>query len=393
FSVKNYGPFRETATLSMQCTAYKEHPENVVDVDLVGGGILKSAVVFGPNGSGKSALIGAMRLLVSVTSGVEELDLSNSPYIPLGDWAVSDGTLITLQACFAEDGDLYEYSITFNRDGIEKESLHHYPKGRRRRVFERGPPGSGPIKGASKMLDAWTSDCMSYLGAAAIYEDGLCRRVRRMIQGIRVLDGGIPDVKELSEEIIEHTRGHPWVLDRLANCMEATDFGIVDIIAGDEMGYVFGDEVILIHEHQGDILCDSLQRVPLRYESEGTRQMLHVMLHCVEALESGGAVFIDDFGSNLHPEVAKWIVDLFHGGDNSENAQLVVCTHDLMLMDTDDLLRMDQIYFVNKDHRLGTSEIYCLSDFKRIGKKSDILVMYQDGRFDALPRTISLRRF
>lgn len=66
FSVSNFGPFRDRATLSLHATALKALQQNIIPSDRVKGGILTSAIVFGANASGKSYLHRAILALRSM---------------------------------------------------------------------------------------------------------------------------------------------------------------------------------------------------------------------------------------------------------------------------------------------------------------------------------------
>lgn len=63
FSVKNFGPFRDKAVLSLQRTVTEEHEENLIPCAAVGEEVLNSAAVFGSNSSGKSYIMYAVRAL------------------------------------------------------------------------------------------------------------------------------------------------------------------------------------------------------------------------------------------------------------------------------------------------------------------------------------------
>ena len=61
--------------------------------------------------------------------------------------------------------------------------------------------------------------------------------------------------------------------------------------------------------------------------------------------------------------LARFIVRLMHNpAVSTKAAQLWITTHDTTLLDTD-LLRRDQIWFVEKDEHQA-SRLYPLSDFK-----------------------------
>ena len=83
--------------------------------------------------------------------------------------------------------------------------------------------------------------------------------------------------------------------------------------------------------------------------------------------------------------IVDFIVKQFADPNNPNGAQLIANTHDISLMDIDELLRRDQIWFVNKDRKTGTSELYCLSDFDGVRKDTDVMRRYLDGRYDAVP--------
>ena len=59
FSVSNFKSFRDTAVLSMQADAIKEHPENILALNN-GEKLLRSAAIFGANAAGKSNLTKAI---------------------------------------------------------------------------------------------------------------------------------------------------------------------------------------------------------------------------------------------------------------------------------------------------------------------------------------------
>ena len=112
--------------------------------------------------------------------------------------------------------------------------------------------------------------------------------------------------------------------------------------------------------------------------------MFSMMGPIIKALRDGGVVFFDEFGSSLHTAISRWIIGQFSAPSNPNGAQLIINTHDLMLMDTELLFRRDQIYFTDKDRRTGAAELYALSDFKGVRKDMDVLKSYLSGRFDAL---------
>ncbi len=113
--------------------------------------------------------------------------------------------------------------------------------------------------------------------------------------------------------------------------------------------------------------------------------MFGLMAPLIDALENGKVLVIDDLGAHMHPALTRWIVRQFSQYDNPNGAQLVANTHEVTLMDIEELLRRDQIWFVGKDRKNGSSDLCCLSDYEGVRKDTDVLRRYLDGRFRAIP--------
>ena len=123
---------------------------------------------------------------------------------------------------------------------------------------------------------------------------------------------------------------------------------------------------------------------PTFNESKGTIKIFSYGPIIKKALENGKTIFIDEIGNSLHPMLIKYIISLFNDlSINKYGAQLVFNTHDTNIMNLD-ILRRDQIYFVNKDFNQGTSELYSLDEFS-VRTTNKIDKEYLIGRFGAIP--------
>lgn len=116
-------------------------------------------------------------------------------------------------------------------------------------------------------------------------------------------------------------------------------------------------------------------------ESDGTRRILEL----VEILfsENNNKVYvIDEIDRSLHPLLTYKFIELYLNSLGKKNIQLIVTTHESQLLDLD-LLRRDEIWFVNKNSDNG-SELYSLEQFnERFDKKID--KSYLHGRYKAIP--------
>lgn len=115
-------------------------------------------------------------------------------------------------------------------------------------------------------------------------------------------------------------------------------------------------------------------------ESDGTVRILDLL----EVLLSGeGKTFvIDELDRCLHPSLTYQFVDTFLQSAEKRKIQLIVTTHESRLLDFD-LLRRDEIWFVNK-RKSGESDIYSLEEYNtRFDQKID--KAYLEGRYGGVP--------
>lgn len=377
FSVRNFGPFRDTAVLSMQGTALVDSTDNLMDVNCVKGGVLTSAMVFGANASGKSYLVKALRALRSTVSQAYEEGFDYGWYEPfrLDRQCLSEP--VDLGIRMVVDGIRYDYSVSYGYDTVVSESLRYYPKGRPRTVFERtGPEEYGPQ--AKKGIVKLTSPSSTYLAVAAKYNDDVCNTFRNaLLKGIIIPE---PDLRSLYTGSLDLVARDDGTDVLMADALRAADLGVASIEYDEDD---IDGEVYLKHDFPG---CDDdLALFPMSIESNGTMYMFGLAGYMVEALRRGATLVVDEFGSYLHPALTRWAVGRFATERNPNGAQLIVNTHDVNLMKDADGLRRDQVWFVNRDRSTGASSLYSLSDYKGVRQNSDILSAYMFGRFDAVP--------
>ena len=205
------------------------------------------------------------------------------------------------------------------------------------------------------------------------------------------------DAVRTSEKLYEHSR----LASRIVDFIRQTDPFIRDIVVRGE-----ADDSELTGKRKVRL---SVKVVPsfsnrrkgrrmefdfTRLASVGTRKAYELAGPIFEALDRGETLFVDEFGSAMHPLLSESIIRLFIDPEsNSHGAQLVFVTHDAGLLELKEtgpdgikrnLLGDDQIYFVERNRELS-SELYPLSDFKK-GRKGDSRRMkYLDGEFGAIP--------
>ena len=122
----------------------------------------------------------------------------------------------------------------------------------------------------------------------------------------------------------------------------------------------------------------------LERESRGTQTLFTAGARVIKALEEGSFLAYDEMNIALHPMLFRRLVELFNNKEtNPNNAQLLVTTHDTVLID-DVLLRADQIWFAEKTR--GVSSLYSAVDFDGVPIDQPFGPWYRAGRLGARPK-------
>ena len=134
-------------------------------------------------------------------------------------------------------------------------------------------------------------------------------------------------------------------------------------------------------------------KISMNEESSGTKKMFSLYQTLLDVLEKGGVFFADELDIKLHPLLMRNILLTFTDKEkNPNNAQLIFTTHNTIYMDMD-LLRRDEIWFVEKDN--GVSKLYSLDDItnekgEKVRKDSNYEKHYLLGNYGAIPNLKNL---
>ena len=94
---------------------------------------------------------------------------------------------------------------------------------------------------------------------------------------------------------------------------------------------------------------DEMVEIPMYMESAGTLKMFALYPELKIVLERGGVYFVDELNARLHPLLVRNIILIFLNPKlNVNHAQLIFTTHDTWHL-ANNLLRRDEIWFVEKD--------------------------------------------
>lgn len=145
-------------------------------------------------------------------------------------------------------------------------------------------------------------------------------------------------------------------------------------------------EVSAKASHQGENRNGqtAIYSLELSDESDGTRKLMALAPAIESALHTGGILLVDELERELHPMLVDYIIAKFQSkASNPNGAQIVFTTHNTELMNLE-LLRKDQLYFVDKRDKDGASDLYTISEFST-RTTENIRKGYLVGKYGAIP--------
>jgi hypothetical protein len=387
FRVENHRSIKAEAELQLMPTYDKSH----LTVPVVG--------IFGANASGKSSLLGAMKWMRdAVTSSHFRWDpdagVPRQPFL-LGDSGRAEPSAFVTDIVL--DGVRHVYGFEVDDQQVLEEWLYTYPKGRKRVIFERARAdvvfGStvADAKPRGALLAEMTRPNALLVSVAARSKLHEATAMAGWFEHeLRIADGryGPAQGRRLAELIEADPRRAQAVIDLLC----AADVGISGVDPdADRLATTAPGDIQATQATQVRGTRDQLQAlarelgVPLRYprlalqhgsrrqslpfedESAGTQVWLGLTMTVLAALDRGSTVVVDEIDSSLHPRLTAHLITLFHAADvNPRGAQLIFASHDVSLLGSvagEDILRRDEVWFVEKDRDTGASTLFALTDF------------------------------
>ncbi len=414
FSVTNFKTFKNKAELSFIASNYDKtrEEENLYTCDIFGFSLLKSAVIYGANASGKSKFMDAlsfMRRFVLSSSresqkgepiGVEPFRLSTETNIKPTEFEI----------IFIHKKQLFRYGFEVDSEKVVSEWLYYRPLTKEIELFVREGQHFNVherkfSKGSRLAKDKMVRENALMLSVAAQFNEEVAGSVIEWIKRFKIISALESDNYKLyTVGILKDKDKKPKILDMLQKAdlsisdinLEQVNFGrLPKKITGNLKDVVLkkmeDDNVELfalntihpVFDKLGNIVRQEVFDMDLD-ESSGTNQFFALTGPIIDVIENGYVLAVDELDSKLHPNLVAKIIEIFNSKElNPKNAQLVFNTHDTNLLSAD-ILRRDQIWFVEKD-RFGAASLFSLSDIKEVRKEDNFENNYIKGKYGAIP--------
>lgn len=419
FKIKNYKSFLDEASFSMLAAPKQKGLDySVFQIPYKGKAIkvLPTSVVYGPNAAGKTNIIGALETLKEIVlrgniknSNEENAGnpaASNLELIPNSSWR--EPHPVEFYIDFYEDERRVKYKLVldlgvFTDEEYERKILQESLSVDDTIVFERRE-NSLKIKIDDEIAEVLNvQNTISHEAVGPLVENSLDPQELLLTNGFRLIVAPklakfIIDWFSTKLEVIcradsvhlikrfNEPQKKTIYIDRTVNDA-AKIFGI----NSNALGYIPGEndadpKLVSVWDNLQDkkVAIDAEM-----FESYGTIRFMNTFPLVAQAIANGSTLVIDEFDASLHPMALMSIINVFHNDDiNIHHAQLIINTHNPIFLNSN-LLRRDEIKFVERDDETHVSTLYALSDFGTSGEKGvrqheDYMKNYFVSRYGAI---------
>jgi AAA15 family ATPase/GTPase len=420
--IKNFLSFKEEVTFSFEATkdtAFEDY--QVVEV-APNTRILRLAIIYGANASGKSNLIEAFEFLRNFwVNNPENKDKSTGVVPFLLDREAPQKTS-EFSLIFYIERIKYMYSLELEEKQVVSEKLFVYPGAQPALIFDRKlNEGISEITFNPKRVkisqiakNEIAIKCLANMSVFAAYN-----QVNVAIPEIENVAKWIKSQYNLSSiksntKLVNYTehaisKNKP-TKDFVLNFLRQADYNITNIntetvdvkileetlpeinnitdISDAEKERMKTEKTIKFlktefgHKIVNNEGKEEFYKLLKKDQSKGTLRTFGLAGVICKTIEANAFLAIDEIESSLHPRLVELFIENFF--KQKGQSQLLLTTHYDGLLEEDDLLRKDSIWFTNKKEN-GSTELYSLADFNGVNRISSLQKAYKHGKFGAIP--------
>jgi len=400
FSAENFRSIKEKVTLSLVASPDKSLDNNLIKKTLKKDDLLRSAVIYGANASGKTNVILAINflraLVINSHTHQKGMGIKFTPF-KLDKKCLTKPT--KFEIIFIKDKTKYNYNVSFNHERIIDEELYYYPNDRKALIFERKNTKSYIFKidtKDQKFISKRTLDNVLYLSKATQENykktSAAFDWLKNDLQFVGPYQPGLSEEftinllnenKELKKLILKSLLEADVGIDNISASVKKIE-KIPENIPSELLSLIKSSNNTFFKETKIKTFHKDIEFDFYREESEGTKRMFSLMGHWIDALKNGRVLVLDELDTKLHHLLNVFLIKLFNDPtQNKGNGQLIFTTHNTNLLDQD-LFRRDQIWFTEKNNKIGSTDLYSLIEYSP-RKDKDIERGYLAGRYGALP--------
>mgnify|MGYP004688544371 FL=1 len=397
FSVKNFLSFKDKAILSMEKGNGDENIDNIIFNDITD--LVKNAAIYGANASGKSNILKAFTCAI--------LMIRNSNLMSVGEkWSyikpflfdeTSKNKPSEFEFTFITNNVKYKYFFSADQNRIYEESLDAYNSQKPTNIFTRKDTNIYEFSNdKNKLASLATNNTENKLFLSTATTWNYEKTKDAFLWFTKTIDTYDSFNKIMDKDLIDYSENEELKKFSLKLLKEA-DILIKDISVNYEEKEIEGTiadmpiipivkkvDIELEHEVVDEENNIHTYKLNFKDESSGTKVLFAFAPFLKRAFEETKVIIVDELEKSMHPKLVEFIVRLFNNKDiNKVNSQLIFTTHATNLLNLE-ILRRDQIWFVEKNPLNGNSELYPLDSFS-VRKDENIQKGYINGRYGAVP--------
>ena len=406
FSVKNFLSFKDKVTLSMERGNGDENLDNIISINNLE--LLKTSVIYGANASGKSNLIKAFTfaILFVRNSNSNTIGIRLPGISPFMFDMFTMGSPSEFEFDFVTNNIRYKYNFSVDGTKVYNESLDAYYTQKPTNIFTRKNTNeySFPKVEESKLkaIESKNTENKLFLSTATNWNYDKTKDA--YLWFVNCIDTHNSFSSISRENLIEYSN-NVELKNFALNMLKEFDIFIKDmnvsyeeeemdtnmvnmyipnVAKGIGTHMISNVKIELIHEVVDENNNTYNIGMGFEAESEGTRILFSLAPFLKYAFDNNKIIIIDELEKSLHPAIVEYIIKMFNNKKiNKSNSQLIFTTHATNLLNLE-LFRRDQIWFVEKDHKTASSDLYPLDSFS-VRKDENIQKGYINGRYGAIP--------
>lgn len=423
FKTKNYRSIKDEAVLNMEAASLKDSAADLLQFGK--NKYLPAVAIYGKNGGGKSNLIRAMWLAVQFICNAQKTQTENAK-VPVNPFRLDDyscGKPTEFEFCYVQNGVKYIYGFSATQEEIKTEYLKASPHGREASIFSRENgkfkfPQNNERK-HKELIAAAVAPNQLFFAVSCTMNYKPCIEAMRWFRDKIVFSR---DYTDINQSLIDY-RENDAMLQAIVSAAKTADVGIQDMrfeINNKEIDFDSDDlpeqikDMVTALKAFSDALKQSgneseiklntgelksttyhfginkegkqdMFELGLGDESDGTKRLMALAPAIEKTLNDGGVLIVDELEQELHLILMEYVIRRFQEQKNNTNqAQIIFTTHETGLLNLE-MLRRDQIYFVDKNKKSGVTSLYSLFDFNIRNDMTNIQKAYLMGKFGAIP--------
>lgn len=425
FSLENWMSLRDCVTFSMVASRERQHGQRLPKLAKYNTRVLPIAAIYGGNASGKTNFFKAL-------SFAKSLVVKGTPpggYLAVDGFRLDDASLDRPSRFAFEilvDEVVYEYAFVVNRKVVLEERLLIVNSGSERTLYDR--------RGDQIEFDPKLSKDQFLQFAFQGTRDNQLFLTNSVSQKVETFRGVHDWFKDSLELVAPDSRFEPFeqFLDSdhpLYSTMNALlpklDTGITELggesVDLDNLGLPDSMKALLQEEVQEGMTVrltsdkhdrfivtrknadlhakklvtfhtktDGTQvKFDMRQESDGSQRVIDLLPAFLDLSATGTkkVYVIDEIDRSLHTLLTRRLLEAYLSTCGAQSrSQLLVTTHDLLLMDQH-LLRRDEMWVAERKPS-GASTLVSFAEYKDVRYDKDIRRSYLQGRLGGVPRIL-----